>query len=43
VLDVDGGDDVDPAGQDGGREMIVGGLIYFPMLILGPIGERFIG
>jgi K+-transporting ATPase ATPase A chain len=23
--------------------VIVGGLIYFPMLILGPIGERFIG
>ena len=23
--------------------IIVGGLIYFPMLILGPIGERFVG
>jgi potassium-transporting ATPase potassium-binding subunit len=23
--------------------VIVGGLIYFPMLILGPIGERFVG
>jgi K+-transporting ATPase A subunit len=23
--------------------VIVGGLIYFPMLILGPIGERFTG
>jgi K+-transporting ATPase ATPase A chain len=23
--------------------VIVGGLIYFPMLILGPIGERIIG
>ena len=23
--------------------VIVGGLIYFPMLILGPVGERFIG
>ena len=23
--------------------IIVGGLIYFPMLILGPIGERIIG
>jgi len=23
--------------------MIVGGLIYFPMLILGPVGERFTG
>jgi potassium-transporting ATPase potassium-binding subunit len=23
--------------------VIVGGLIYFPMLILGPIGERFAG
>jgi potassium-transporting ATPase potassium-binding subunit len=23
--------------------LIVGGLIYFPMLILGPIGERFVG
>ncbi len=22
---------------------IVGGLIYLPMLILGPIGERFVG
>jgi K+-transporting ATPase A subunit len=22
--------------------VIVGGLIYFPMLILGPIGERFV-
>jgi K+-transporting ATPase A subunit len=23
--------------------LIVGGLIYFPMLILGPIGERIVG
>ena len=23
--------------------VIVGGLIYFPMLILGPIGERIVG
>jgi len=23
--------------------VIVGGLIYFPMLILGPIGERVVG
>ena len=23
--------------------VIVGGLIYFPMLILGSIGERFVG
>ena len=23
--------------------VIVGGLIYFPILILGPIGERIIG
>jgi K+-transporting ATPase A subunit len=23
--------------------LIVGGLIYFPMLILGPIGERLVG
>ncbi|HUA29549.1 MAG TPA: potassium-transporting ATPase subunit KdpA [Streptosporangiaceae bacterium] len=23
--------------------IIVGGLIYFPMLILGPVGERFVG
>jgi len=23
--------------------IIVGGLIYFLMLILGPIGERFVG
>ena len=23
--------------------VIVGGLIYFPMLILGPIGKRIIG
>jgi hypothetical protein len=23
--------------------VIVGGLIYFPMLILGPIGERMVG
>ena len=23
--------------------VIIGGLIYFPMLILGPIGERFVG
>jgi K+-transporting ATPase A subunit len=23
--------------------VIVGGLIYFPMLILGPIGERLVG
>jgi K+-transporting ATPase A subunit len=22
---------------------VVGGLIYFPMLILGPIGERIVG
>jgi hypothetical protein len=27
-----------PPGETG-----VGGLIYFPMLILGPIGERIIG
>jgi hypothetical protein len=26
-----------------GDVMIVGGLIYFPMLILGPIGERITG
>ena len=23
--------------------VIVGGLIYFPMLILGPVGERIVG
>jgi potassium-transporting ATPase potassium-binding subunit len=23
--------------------IIIGGLTYFPMLILGPIGERFVG
>jgi len=23
--------------------VIAGGLIYFPMLILGPIGERLVG
>ena len=23
--------------------VIAGGLIYFPMLILGPIGERIVG
>ena len=27
----------------GGVIVIVGGLIYFPMLILGPIGERIVG
>jgi hypothetical protein len=25
------------------RPVIVGGLIYFPLLILGPIGERITG
>jgi K+-transporting ATPase ATPase A chain len=23
--------------------LVVGGLIYFPMLILGPVGERIVG
>jgi potassium-transporting ATPase potassium-binding subunit len=23
--------------------VIVGGLVYFPMLILGPVGERIVG
>lgn len=27
----------------GGVIVIVGGLIYFPMLIPGPIGERIVG
>jgi K+-transporting ATPase ATPase A chain len=31
------------AGFLGGVIVIVGGLIYFPMLILGPIGERIVG
>jgi K+-transporting ATPase ATPase A chain len=31
------------AGFLAGVIVIVGGLIYFPMLILGPIGERIIG
>ena len=31
------------AGFLGGVIIIVGGLIYFPMLILGPIGERIVG
>lgn len=30
-------------GRQPGVIVIVGGLIYFPMLILGPIGERFTG
>jgi len=25
------------------RVIVISGLIYFPMLILGPIGERIIG
>jgi potassium-transporting ATPase potassium-binding subunit len=31
------------AGFLAGVIVIVGGLIYFPMLILGPIGERIVG
>jgi K+-transporting ATPase ATPase A chain len=31
------------AGFLAGVIVIVGGLIYFPMLILGPIGERITG